>query len=55
MQDMQEQFEENGYYVLRGVLTEQEVDRLSKPIRGGFAAREYDSHRGEGVYPQPGI
>ena len=55
MQDMQEQFEENGYYVLRGVLTEQEVDRLSKPIRGGFEAREYDSHRGEGVYPQPGI
>ena len=52
---MKEEFEENGYYVLRGVLTEQEVDRLARPIRGGFERGEYDSHRGEGVYPRPGI
>lgn len=52
---MQEAFEENGYYVLRGVLTEAEVDRLAKPIRGGFESGEYDSHRGENKYPQPGI
>ena len=52
---MREEFEEHGYYVMRGVLTEAEVDRLAGPIRAGFQNRNYDSHRGEGVYPQPGI
>ena len=52
---MREEFEENGYYVLRGVLTEQEVDRLARPIRKGFDSGDYDSHRGEGVYPEPGV
>ena len=52
---MREEFEEDGYYVMRGVLTGAEVDRLAGPIRLGFESRDYDSHRGEGVYPQPGI
>ncbi|MEM7363296.1 MAG: phytanoyl-CoA dioxygenase family protein, partial [Pseudomonadota bacterium] len=52
---MRAEFEEQGYYVLRGILSEAEVDRLAGPIRAGFEHRDYDSHRGEGVYPQPGI
>ncbi|MEM7406351.1 MAG: phytanoyl-CoA dioxygenase family protein [Pseudomonadota bacterium] len=52
---MQEEFEENGYYVLRGVLTEEEVDRLASPIRAAFVAGDYDTYKQESAYPLPGI
>ena len=31
---MKEKFEKEGFYVLRGVLSGNDVDRLSSPIRG---------------------
>lgn len=49
------EFEENGYYVLRGVLTEMEVDRLARPIRAAFARGDYDTFRKGPAYPSPGI
>ena len=45
---MQSEFEQNGYYVLRGVLTEDEVDRLARPIRAAFVDGDYDTMRAEG-------
>ena len=52
---MKEEFERDGYYVLRGVLTEAEVDRLAKPIRAAFSKGDYDTvHKGP-AYPAPGI
>ena len=52
---MQSEFEENGYYVLRGVLTEAEVDRLAAPIRAAFVDGDYDTYKAESAYPLPGI
>ena len=52
---MKKEFEENGFYVLRGVLTEAEVDRLAAPIRGAFTAGDYDGYKAEAAYPAPGI
>ncbi len=52
---MQTEFEENGYYVLRGILTEDEVDRLAGPIRAAFANGTYDGFKAEAAYPQPGV
>ena len=36
-------FNENGFYVLRGALTEEEVDRLAAPIRAAFTTGDYDA------------
>lgn len=52
---MQDEFENDGYYVLRGVLTEAEVDRLARPIRSAFEAGDYDTCREDAAYPLPGI
>ena len=52
---MQTEFAENGFYVLRGVLTEDEVDRLAGPIRTAFAHGKYDGFNAEAAYPQPGV
>ena len=52
---MQTAFEENGYYVLRGVLSEGEVERLAAPIRAAFANGTYDNFKAEAAYPQPGV
>ena len=52
---MKKEFEENGFYVLRGVLTEAEVDRLAAPIRGAFTAGDYAGYKAEAAYPAPGI
>lgn len=52
---MKDQFESDGYYVLRGVLTEEEVDRLARPIRSAFVEGDYDTFREESAYPRPGI
>ena len=52
---MKEEFEKNGYYVLRGVLTEAEVDQLAMPIRAAFTRGDYHTfHRGP-AYPAAGI
>ena len=52
---MKEKFEKNGYYVLRGVLTEAEVDRLAGPIRAAFSKGDYDTFEKGPAYPAPGI
>jgi hypothetical protein len=52
---MHSEFEKNGYYVLRGVLTEAQVDRLAAPIRNAFAAGDYDTYEEDSAYPLPGI
>ena len=52
---MKEEFEKNGYYVLRGVLTEAEVDRLARPIRAAFREGDYDTYHKGPAYPAPGI
>ena len=52
---MQTQFNETGYHVLRGVLTEAEVDRLAGPIRSAFTAGEYDGFNEGAAYPSPGV
>ena len=52
---MKTAFAQEGYYVLRGVLSEAEVDRLAAPIRAAFAAGEYDGYRPEKAYPAPGV
>ena len=52
---MKEEFEKNGYYVLRGVLTEAEVDRLARPIRAAFSEGDYDTYHKGPAYPAPGI
>ena len=52
---MQTEFDNTGYHVLRGVLTEAEVDRLAGPIRAAFVAGEYDGYKKDAAYPLPGI
>ena len=52
---MKEEFEKNGYYVLRNVLTYEEVDRLAKPIRAAFNRGDYDTLKKGPAYPAPGI
>lgn len=52
---MLEDFEKNGFYVLRGVLTDDEVDQLARPIRAAFTAGDYDTVRRGDAYPAPGI
>jgi hypothetical protein len=52
---MLEELRKNGMYVLRGALTEDEVDRLANPIRTAFATANYDSYKAESAYPKPGI
>jgi hypothetical protein len=52
---MKEEFEKNGYYVLRGVLTESEVDRLVGPIHAAFSRGDYDTFEKGPAYPAPGI
>jgi len=49
------EFEENGYYVLRNVLTNAEVDRLAGPIRAAFDSGDYDTYQDGPAYPSPGI
>ena len=48
-------FNENGFYVLRGALTEAEVDRLAAPIRAAFTTGDYDAYDKEAAYPAPGV
>ena len=52
---MKEEFEKNGYFVLRNVLTNEEVDRLAKPIRAAFNRGDYDTLAKGPAYPAPGI
>jgi ectoine hydroxylase-related dioxygenase (phytanoyl-CoA dioxygenase family) len=52
---MKNEFENNGYYVLRNVLTEAEVDRLARPIRTAFNGGDYDTYQKRSAYPLPGI
>ena len=52
---VQTEFDNTGYHVLRGVLTEAEVDRLAGPIRAAFAAGDYDTFRADSAYPLPGV
>ena len=52
---MRTEFEKDGYVVLRGALTEAEVDRLAGPICSAFAAGEYDDYDEDKAYPAPGI
>ena len=52
---MKEEFEKNGFYVLRGVLTNQDVERLSTPIRAAFRRGDYDTFHKGPAYPAPGI
>ena len=52
---MKNEFEKNGYYVLRNVLTKTEVDRLAQPILAAFDSGAYDTYRKESAYPLPGI
>ena len=51
---MRQEFEENGYYVLRGVLTDHEVDQLARPIREAFQQGDYDTLKAGPAY-QPGV
>ena len=48
-------FDDTGIRVLRGVLTEAEVDRLAAPIRAAFAAGDYDGFKKDSAYPSPGV
>ena len=48
-------FDETGIRILRGVLTETEVDRLAGPIRTAFAAGDYDGFKEGSAYPSPGV
>ncbi|MEE2933004.1 MAG: phytanoyl-CoA dioxygenase family protein [Pseudomonadota bacterium] len=52
---MKEDFEKNGFHVLRGVLTNQDVERLSTPIRAAFCKGDYDTFHKGPAYPAPGI
>ena len=52
---MKEEFDKNGYYVLRNVLTNSEVDRLARPIRAAFNSGNYDTFQEGSAYPLPGI
>ena len=52
---MKEEFEKNGFHVLRGVLTNQDVERLSTPIRAAFCRGDYDTFHKGPAYPAPGI
>ena len=52
---MKNEFQKNGYYVLRNVLTDAEVDRLARPIRAAFTNGDYDTYKEETAYPLPGI
>ena len=52
---MKDEFEKNGYYVLRDVLTELEVDSLAGPIRASFRNGDYDTYEKGPAYPAPGI
>ena len=52
---MRQEFEENGFYVLRGVLTDHEVDQLARPIREAFERGDYDTLKAGPAYPAPGI
>ncbi len=47
-------FDDIGYHVLRGVLTEAEVDRLAGPIHAAFVTGAYDGFREDAAYPLPG-
>lgn len=52
---MKEEFEKNGYYVLRGVLTEAEVNQLAMPIRAAFTRGDYDTFYRGPAYPAAGV
>jgi ectoine hydroxylase-related dioxygenase (phytanoyl-CoA dioxygenase family) len=52
---MKNEFEKNGYYILRNVLTHAEVDRLAGPIRAAFRKGDYDTYEEGSAYPAPGI
>lgn len=52
---MQSAFERDGFFVIRGALTDAEVDRLATPIYRAFAEGDYDGHNPEKAYPEPGI
>ena len=52
---MKEEFDKNGYYVLRNVLTHKEVDELARPIRAAFNRGDYDTIKKGPAYPAPGI
>jgi ectoine hydroxylase-related dioxygenase (phytanoyl-CoA dioxygenase family) len=52
---VKDEFEKNGYYVLRGVLTDAELDRLARPICAAFSAGDYDTYKEGAAYPLPGI
>ncbi|MDP6873747.1 MAG: phytanoyl-CoA dioxygenase family protein [Alphaproteobacteria bacterium] len=52
---MKNEFEKNGYYILRNVLTNEDVDRLAGPIRAAFGNGDYDTYKKGPAYPSPGI
>ena len=52
---MRKEFQEKGFYVLRGVLPESQVDRLAEPIRGAFRTGDYDGYCRDKAYPDPGV
>ena len=52
---MKNEFEKNGYFILRNVLTNSEVDRLAGPIRAAFNSGDYDTYQKDTAYPSPGI
>ena len=52
---MRMEFQEKGFYVLRGVLPESQVDRLAEPIRGAFRTGDYDGYCRDKAYPDPGV
>ena len=47
-------FHEVGYHVLRGALTEAQVDRLARPIRAAFVDGDYDGCWPDAAYPTTG-
>jgi hypothetical protein len=51
-----DEFRETGLLVLRGLLTEAEVDALAAPIRTAFERNDNDGRdQAKGIYPEPGI
>ena len=52
---METGFDETGIRILRGALTEAEVDRLAGPIRAAFSAGDYDGFNKDAAYPAPGV
>ena len=52
---METGFDDTGIRILRGALTEAEIDRLAAPIRAAFSAGDYDGFNKDSAYPLPGV